>query len=107
VLQNLLTNAYKFTSQGTVELEVRSGSENGERTVEWIVSDTGIGIPVDRQHSIFDEFQQVDGSSTRLYGGTGLGLSLSKHLARLLGGRITVTSEPGSGSRFRFVLPHP
>jgi signal transduction histidine kinase len=105
VLENLLTNAYKFTPRGTVTLQVRRGTDSEEPAVEWSVLDNGIGIPRDRQEAIFDEFQQVDGSSTRLYGGTGLGLALSRGLARLLGGRITVQSEPARGSRFTLVLP--
>jgi signal transduction histidine kinase len=105
ILHNLLSNAYKFTSAGAVTLTVRSASDDGARAVEWIVADTGIGIPRDKQEAIFDEFLQVDGSSTRLYGGTGLGLALSRHMARLLGGRVTVESEESKGSRFRLVLP--
>jgi signal transduction histidine kinase len=105
ILHNLLANAYKFTPRGSVRLSVRNGIDEGGRVVEWIVEDTGIGIAQDQQEAIFDEFRQVDGSSTRLYGGTGLGLSLSRHSARLLGGRISVESEPGRGSRFRLVVP--
>jgi anti-sigma regulatory factor (Ser/Thr protein kinase) len=105
VLENLLTNAYKFTPRGTVTLQVRRGTDDETPIVEWSVLDNGIGIPRDRQEAIFDEFQQVDGSSTRLYGGTGLGLALSRGLARLLGGRITVQSEPGRGSRFTLGVP--
>jgi signal transduction histidine kinase len=105
VLVNLITNAFKFTQQGSVSVGVRTTSEGGTPMVEWLVADTGIGIPADQQDAIFDEFRQVDGSSTRLYGGTGLGLALSRGLARLLGGYISVQSEPGTGSRFRLVLP--
>jgi signal transduction histidine kinase len=105
VLENLLTNACKFTPRGSIALHVRSRVDDGTPVVEWTVTDTGIGIAPDRLDGIFDEFRQVDGSSTRLYGGTGLGLALSRGLARLLGGRITVQSEPGRGSRFRLVVP--
>jgi signal transduction histidine kinase len=105
ILHNLLTNAYKFTATGSVTVSVRQGIEEGGRVMEWVVEDTGIGISRDQRDAIFDEFRQVDGSSTRLYGGTGLGLALSRHMARLLGGRITVESEEGRGSRFRLVLP--
>jgi signal transduction histidine kinase len=105
VLENLLTNAYKFTPRGTVTVQVRPGTDDEIPTVEWVVLDNGIGIPRDQQEAIFDEFQQVDGSSTRLYGGTGLGLALSRGLARLLDGRITVESEPGRGSRFQLTVP--
>jgi signal transduction histidine kinase len=105
VLENLLTNAYKFTPRGAVTVRVRRGTDGETPIVEWSVLDNGIGIPRDRQESIFDEFQQVDGSSTRLYGGTGLGLALSRGLARLLGGRISVQSEPTRGSCFTLTLP--
>jgi signal transduction histidine kinase len=105
VLENLLSNAYKFTPRGTVTLTVRQGPDDGGPTVEWIVADTGIGIGRDEQDAIFDEFRQVDGSSTRLYGGTGLGLALSRGLARLLGGQVTVHSEPGRGARFHLWIP--
>ena len=105
ILENLLSNAYKFTERGAVELAVRSTIDDGRPAVEWVVTDTGIGIAREKQDAIFDEFRQVDGSSTRLYGGTGLGLALCRSLARLLGGRITVKSEPGKGSRFRLVIP--
>jgi signal transduction histidine kinase len=72
---------------------------------EWIVSDTGIGIPAHDQEAIFDAFRQVDGSSTRLHGGTGLGLALCRALSRMLGGTLTVRSEPGRGAQFRLVIP--
>jgi signal transduction histidine kinase len=105
VLENLLSNAYKFTAAGTVTLSVRSLTDHGSPAVAWTVTDTGIGISEESQDSIFDEFRQVDGSSTRLYGGTGLGLALSRALARLLGGRLTVRSAPGAGSAFTLVVP--
>jgi len=117
ILENLLSNAFKFTSQGEVKLTVRpAGGGAGEAAtagrwakeherVEWVVEDTGIGIAEKDLPVIFDEFRQVDGSSTRLYGGTGLGLALSLQLARLLGGEITVESEPGRGSTFTLRLP--
>jgi signal transduction histidine kinase len=105
VLVNLISNAFKFTPRGTVTIGVRAITEGGNPMVEWTITDTGIGIPADEHESIFDEFRQVDGSSTRLYGGTGLGLALSRSLARLLGGYISVQSEAGKGSRFRLVVP--
>ncbi len=107
ILENLLSNAKKFTREGEVSLTVRQTGPRNARRVEWTVKDSGIGIPADQQEAIFDEFRQVDGSSTRLYGGTGLGLALSLALARLLGGEISVESEPGVGSTFVLRLPLP
>ncbi|HEY0672272.1 MAG TPA: ATP-binding protein [Longimicrobiales bacterium] len=105
ILDNLLSNAIKFTREGEISLTVRQTGPRNERRVEWTVKDSGIGIAPDQQEAIFDEFRQVDGSSTRLYGGTGLGLALSLGLARLLGGEITVESEQGIGSTFVLRLP--
>lgn len=105
VLENLISNAIKFTREGSVTVHVRPADVAGRRVVEWTVADTGIGIAPDKMESIFDEFRQVDGSSTRLYGGTGLGLALSRRLAELLGGRILVESEPDVGSSFTLQLP--
>ena len=111
ILENLVANAFKFTKEGRVTLTVRR-QRGGPPTrwnagwIEWVVEDTGIGIAADELEAIFDEFRQVDGSSTRLYGGTGLGLALSKRLAHLLGGQIRVESEPGRGSTFVFSLPN-
>lgn len=105
ILENLLTNAIKFTPEGEISLTVRQAGPRNDRRVEWTVRDTGIGIPAANHDAIFDEFRQVDGSSTRLYGGTGLGLALSLGLAQLLGGELTVDSEPGVGSTFVLRLP--
>lgn len=108
ILENLISNAFKFTKSGTVMVTVRrekGDMPRGEDVVEWAVEDTGIGIESEDLGPIFDEFRQVDGSSTRLYGGTGLGLALSLRLARLLGGEILVQSEPGHGSKFTLRLP--
>ncbi|HET9441533.1 MAG TPA: ATP-binding protein [Longimicrobiales bacterium] len=105
ILDNLLSNAIKFTREGEISLTVRQTGPRNERRVEWTVKDSGIGIAPDQQEAIFDEFRQVVGSSTRLYGGTGLGLALSLGLARLLGGEITVESEQGIGSTFVLRLP--
>jgi PAS domain S-box-containing protein len=102
VLKNLLANAFKFTRQGGVSLEI-SRPEPGR--IAFAVSDTGIGIPADKQKIIFDAFQQADGTTSRQYGGTGLGLSISRELTRLLGGEIRVHSQPGKGSTFTLVLP--
>lgn len=109
ILTNLISNAFKFTSSGTVEVAVRrveeTGHTGGGDRVLWTVRDTGIGIRPEDLEAIFDEFRQVDGSSTRLYGGTGLGLALSLRIAQMLGGDIVVESEPGSGSTFTLWLP--
>jgi signal transduction histidine kinase len=101
MLVALLSNAYKFTPSGEVRLSV---SVHDDRVV-YRVEDTGIGIPEELQQLVFDEFRQVDGSTTRRYGGSGLGLSLARGLARLLGGEIFVDSMPGQGSTFRVELP--
>jgi PAS domain S-box-containing protein len=102
VLKNLLANAFKFTRQGSVSLQV-APAEPGR--IAFAVTDTGIGIPPDKQQIIFDAFQQADGTTARQYGGTGLGLSISRELTRLLGGEIRVASEPGKGSTFTLYLP--
>jgi signal transduction histidine kinase len=102
ILVNLLSNAFKFTPRGEVSLEV-STDQSG--SITWSVRDTGIGIAVRNQETIFDEFRQVDGSTTRVYGGTGLGLALSRKLAGLLGGSITLDSTPGAGSVFTLRVP--
>jgi signal transduction histidine kinase len=101
LLVALLSNAYKFTPSGEVRLSVEL--HNGRAVYR--VQDTGIGIPDEMQQLVFEEFRQVDGSSTRRYGGPGLGLSLAQRLARLLGGEIVVQSAPGEGSTFRVELP--
>jgi len=107
VLKNLLSNAFKFTpDEGAVEIAVVSGAM--DKTVEFRIKDTGIGIAADKQRVIFEAFQQADGSTSRKYGGTGLGLSISRELATILGGEIRLSSEPGKGSEFVLTLPeHP
>ncbi|HVW67620.1 MAG TPA: response regulator [Steroidobacteraceae bacterium] len=102
ILKNLLSNAFKFTEQGSVSLRV-SATDAGE--VVFAVQDSGIGIPAEQHHIIFEAFRQADGSTHRKYGGTGLGLSISRDLARLLGGDVTVQSEPAKGSVFTLKLP--
>jgi two-component system sensor histidine kinase/response regulator len=106
VLTNLANNAVKFTEVGEVAVHV-SGAVNERGMVEmrFEVVDTGIGIDVDAQESIFESFAQADGSTTRRYGGTGLGLTIAKQLVNLMGGEIGVHSEPGRGSTFWFTIP--
>lgn len=104
-LYNLLGNASKFTESG--EIEVAAGAEDGpgeDITLRVSVRDTGIGIPRDKLSIIFAPFQQADGSNTREHGGTGLGLTVCRQIATLLGGEIRVESEPGKGSTFYFTL---
>ncbi len=101
ILQNLIGNAVKFTEKGKVEVT----AVEKENYMHIMVSDTGIGIPAEQIPYIFDEFRQVDSSTSRKYGGTGLGLSISKKYARMLGGTISVLSTPGQGSVFTLVLP--
>ena len=104
ILVNLLGNAVKFTQQGEVVLRVTREltGPKGEVALRFSVSDTGIGIPLDRQKTIFKAFAQADGSITRTYGGTGLGLTISSQLVQLMGGQIWLESEPGRGSTFHF-----
>jgi signal transduction histidine kinase/DNA-binding response OmpR family regulator len=104
VLVNLLRNAVKFTPAGRISVNVEPGPEDALR---FSVRDTGIGIPEDKRAAIFDSFYQVDGSMSRSYGGVGLGLSISRNLVELMGGRIEVESEAGRGSVFSFELPLP
>ena len=107
VIVNLVGNAIKFTNEGEVELKVQAeGEANGpNRIFHFIVSDTGIGIPAEKQKAIFAAFSQADASTTRKYGGTGLGLSISTRLVEMMEGKIWVESEEGRGSRFHFTLP--
>ncbi|MSU36384.1 MAG: PAS domain-containing sensor histidine kinase [Pedosphaera sp.] len=106
ILTNLLGNAIKFTARGEVSLraELESKTE-GECRLRFVVSDTGIGIPMEAQPRIFEAFTQADESTTRKYGGSGLGLSISRQIVEQLGGRIGFTSEPGRGSVFWVTLP--
>ena len=105
VLLNLLSNAVKFTEQGEVVLSV-TGTRESESVacLQFAVADTGIGISAEMQSKVFDPFSQADASSTRRYGGTGLGLTISARLVQMMGGTLRVESEPGEGSSFNFTL---
>ena len=115
ILKNLLSNSFKFTEKGEVKLRIYEADtgwktyipslNNATKVVAFAISDTGIGIPQDKQNIIFEAFQQAEGSTSRKYGGTGLGLSISRGLAELLGGTIELNSEPGLGSTFTLYLP--
>jgi signal transduction histidine kinase/CheY-like chemotaxis protein len=105
IVLNLLSNAIKFTEQGEVGLSLCAGpSEDGETRLDFTVWDTGIGIPADRVAALFAPFVQADSSTTRKFGGSGLGLSIAKQLTQAMGGEISVVSELGVGSTFRFFV---
>jgi len=104
ILLNLLSNACKFTKEGEVALRVRRVAD-GRDWVELAVADSGIGMTAEQQAKLFQDFTQADSLTARRYGGTGLGLALSRKLARMMGGDVTVTSEPGKGSVFTVRLP--
>src|SRR5262249_29942560 len=104
-LFNLLSNACKFTERGTVTLTAaREGGDRGER-MRFTVSDTGIGLTEEQIARLFQEFRQAEASTSRRFGGTGLGLALSRRLCRLMGGDVTVESGQGRGSTFTIRLP--
>ena len=106
VLLNLMSNAIKFTEQGSVTLSAELISEDGQRNlIRFTVSDTGIGLTAEAADRLFSPFEQADGSITRKYGGTGLGLAISQQLVTLMGGKITVKSTHGVGSEFSFTIP--
>ena len=103
ILTNLIGNAVKFTEQGAVDVRVDAiNADAASILLAFEVSDTGIGIPAEKQRHIFDAFTQADSSTTRRYGGTGLGLSIAKQLCEMMDGTIGLTSEPGRGATFRF-----
>ncbi|WP_203291924.1 ATP-binding protein [Maricaulis parjimensis] len=106
VLNNLICNAVKFTHRGKITVNLSHGSmqADGRVPIRIVIKDTGIGIPRDKQDTIFDAFSQVDASTTRKYGGTGLGLAICRRLLNMMGGRIAVSSEPGRGSTFTVEL---
>jgi two-component system sensor histidine kinase/response regulator len=105
VLTNLVSNALKFTERGHVFIAVREDSRTERSTkLHFSITDTGIGVPPDKHEAIFEPFRQADGSTTRRFGGTGLGLTISATLVRLMGGRLWVESEPGAGSTFHFTV---
>jgi signal transduction histidine kinase len=104
ILLNLLSNACKFTKEGEVRLRARRVA-NGREWIELAVADTGIGMTPEQQAKLFEEFSQADATTAQRFGGTGLGLALSRKLARMMGGDVTVTSEPGRGSVFTVRLP--
>ena len=105
VISNLLSNAIKFTERGQISVTAAIESQTAHNVILHLtVSDTGIGIPQEKQHLIFDSFSQADGSTTRRYGGTGLGLAICTQLVELMEGRIWVESEPGRGSKFHITV---
>ncbi len=108
ILINLLSNAIKFTEHGSISLSVRVAAQDaGVQTIEWCVADTGIGIAQALQEKLFDPFFQADASTTRRFGGTGLGLTICQKIVRMMGGSITVSSTPGHGAQFKVSVPMP
>ncbi|MBL8450150.1 MAG: bacteriohemerythrin [Dechloromonas sp.] len=106
ILINFISNAVKFTTQGSVALRVKLERQLGTQvTVKFEIEDTGVGIPPDHQERIFDAFEQAETSTMRKFGGTGLGLAISKRLAMLMGGGVSVRSQPGFGSVFELTIP--
>src|SRR5262249_41292024 len=104
ILLNLLSNACKFTKAGEVKLAAHKVS-NGSNIVEFAVADTGIGMTAEQQAKLFEEFSQADATTAQPFGGTGVGLAITRKPARMMGGDVTVASEPGKGSVFTLRLP--
>jgi CheY-like chemotaxis protein len=105
ILINLVGNALKFTEKGRVAVSIGKESNKGDKTcLHFAIQDTGIGIPLEKQATIFNVFTQADDSTTRRFGGTGLGLSISRQLVELMGSQIWLESEPGKGSTFHFTV---
>ena len=104
ILFNLLSNACKFTKGGEVKLKARR-LVDGRNWIEVAVADSGIGMTLEQQAKVFQEFTQADTSTAQRFGGTGLGLAITRKLARMMGGDVTVASEPGKGSVFTVRLP--
>lgn len=105
ILSNVLQNACKFTSKGTVSLQVTRENSNGNESLKFVISDTGIGMSADQVSRLFRPFTQADSSTTKKYSGTGLGLAVSKLFCQRMGGNITAVSEPGKGSTFTILIP--
>jgi signal transduction histidine kinase len=104
-LLNLMSNANKFTDRGTISIDVQRGQENGRDWITLAVTDTGIGMTAEQMGKLFQEFSQASSSTASKYGGTGLGLVISKRFCQMMGGDITVESEVGRGSTFTIRLP--
>jgi signal transduction histidine kinase len=104
-LLNLMSNANKFTDRGTLTIDAHQGRENGRDWITIKVTDTGIGMTPEQMGKLFREFSQATSSTASKYGGTGLGLVISKRFCQMMGGDITVESEPGRGSTFTIRLP--
>jgi signal transduction histidine kinase len=104
-LLNLLSNAAKFTEDGTITLEVAREPTDGQEAVRFAVADTGIGMTEDQLGKLFQAFSQAQADTGRMYGGTGLGLAITRQFCQMMGGDVVVTSAPSVGSRFTITLP--